>query len=79
MRGYKEQGSINTPLQLAIENQIDRFSLAIDAIDRIPRLQSKGTHAKEWLKGQIIDHLRFAREQGMDRPEIEAFRWPFPK
>ena len=79
VRGYKEQGSINTPLQLAIENQIDRFSLAIDAIDRIPRLQSKGTHAKEWLKGQIIDHLRFAREQGMDRPEIEAFRWPFPK
>ncbi len=79
VRGYKEQGSINTPLQLAIENQIDRFSLAIDAIDRIPRLQSKGAHAKEWLKGQIIDHLRFAREQGMDRPEIEAFRWPFPK
>ncbi len=79
VRGYKEQGSINTPLQLAIENQIDRFSLAIDAIDRVPRLQSKGAHAKEWLKGQIIDHLRFAREQGMDRPEIEAFRWPFPK
>ena len=79
VRGYKEQGSINTPLQLAIENQIDRFSLAIDAIDRVPRLQSKGAHAKEWLKGQIVDHLRFAREQGMDRPEVEAFRWPFPK
>ena len=79
VRGYKEQGSINTPLQLAIENQIDRFSLAIDAIDRVPRLQSKGAHAKEWLKGQIIDHLRFAREQGMDRPEVEGFRWPFPK
>ena len=79
VRGYKEQGSINTPLQLAIENQIDRFSLAIDAIDRVPRLQSKGAHAKEWLKGQIVDHLRFAREQGMDRPEVEAFRWSFPK
>ncbi len=77
VRGYKEQGSINTPLQLAIENQIDRFSLAIDAIDRVPRLQSKGAHAKEWLKGQIIDHLRHARETGADRPEIEAFRWPF--
>ena len=77
VRGYKEQGSINTPLQLAIENQIDRFSLAIDAIDRVPRLQSKGAHAKEWLKGQIIDHLRHARETGTDRPEIEAFRWPF--
>jgi xylulose-5-phosphate/fructose-6-phosphate phosphoketolase len=77
VRGYKEQGSINTPLQLAIENQIDRFSLAIDAIDRVPRLQSKGAHAKEWIKGQIIDHLRHARETGTDRPEIEAFRWPF--
>ncbi len=77
VRGYKEQGSLNTPLQLAISNQIDRFSLAIDAIDRIPRLQSRGAHAKEWLKGQITDHLLYARATGTDRPEVDAFRWPF--
>jgi xylulose-5-phosphate/fructose-6-phosphate phosphoketolase len=45
VRGYKEKGTINTPMELAIDNQIDRFSLAIDAIDRIPRLQKIGAHA----------------------------------
>ena len=54
VRGYKEKGSINTPLELAILNQIDRFNLAIDVIDRVPRLRSVGAHVKEWLKGQII-------------------------
>ena len=47
MRGYKEKGNINTPLELAINNEIDRFSLAIDAIDRAPKLQTIGAHAKE--------------------------------
>ena len=47
VRGYKEKGNINTPLELAINNQIDRFSLAIDVIDRVPGLQVSGAHAKE--------------------------------
>ncbi len=79
VRGYKEQGSINTPLQLAINNQIDRFSLAIDAIDRVPLLQTRGSHVKEWLKGEIIRHLDYARKNGTDLPEAEGFRWPFAK
>jgi xylulose-5-phosphate/fructose-6-phosphate phosphoketolase len=79
VRGYKEQGSINTPLQLAINNQIDRFSLAIDVIDRVPRLRNRGSHVKEWLKGEIVRHLDYAKENGIDHPEIEAFRWPFGK
>ncbi|MHB1606751.1 MAG: phosphoketolase family protein [Leptospirales bacterium] len=77
VRGYKEQGSINTPLQLAINNQIDRFSLAIDVIDRVPKLQSTGVHVKEWLKDQITDHLLYAREEGIDKPEIQNWKWPF--
>jgi xylulose-5-phosphate/fructose-6-phosphate phosphoketolase len=79
VRGYKEQGSINTPLQLAINNQIDRFSLAIDVIDRVPILQTTGSHVKEWLKGQITEHLLHAREFGEDKPEIQAWTWPFPR
>ena len=47
VRGYKEKGNINTPLELAINNEIDRFSLAIDVIDRTPKLQRIGAHAKE--------------------------------
>ena len=79
VRGYKEQGSINTPLQLAINNQIDRFSLAIDVIDRVPRLQIRGSHVKEWLKGEIVRHLDYARSEGTDLPDADSFRWPFGK
>jgi xylulose-5-phosphate/fructose-6-phosphate phosphoketolase len=52
VRGYKEQGNINTPLELAIRNQTDRFSLAIDAIDRAPRLGGRGAHVREALLDQ---------------------------
>ncbi|HTV55536.1 MAG TPA: phosphoketolase family protein [Terriglobia bacterium] len=77
VRGYKEKGSINTPLELAILNQVDRFSLATDVIDRVPRLQSAGAHVKEWLRDQIIDALAYARENGVDRPELTGWKWPF--
>jgi xylulose-5-phosphate/fructose-6-phosphate phosphoketolase len=76
VRGYKEKGNINTPLELAIRNQVDRFDLAIDVIDRVPKLQGPGAHLKEWLKGQIIDSINFADTQGQDRPEIRNWRWP---
>ena len=76
VRGYKEKGSINTPLELAILNQVDRFSLAIDVIDRVPRLQSSGAHVKEWLRDQITDCSAYARENGVDRPEVTNWKWP---
>ncbi|MGD0288123.1 MAG: phosphoketolase family protein [Candidatus Binataceae bacterium] len=77
VRGYKEKGNINTPLQLAINNQADRFNLAIDVIDRVPKLQSSGAHIKEWLKDEICGHLEYAQENGIDRPEITNWRWPY--
>jgi xylulose-5-phosphate/fructose-6-phosphate phosphoketolase len=77
VRGYKEKGSIDTPLQLAILNQSDRFSLAIDVIDRVPRLQSAGAHVKEWLRDEINGSLAYARENGIDRPEVTNWKWPF--
>ncbi len=77
VRGYKEFGSINTPLQLAIENQTDRFNLAIDAIDRVPRLRNTGAHVKDWLKDQISLSLDYAYANGIDRPEIRDWQWPF--
>src|ERR1700738_4514661 len=52
VRGYKEKGNINTPLELAMCNQGDRFNLAIDVFDRVPKLQASGARLKEWLKGQ---------------------------
>jgi xylulose-5-phosphate/fructose-6-phosphate phosphoketolase len=77
VRGYKEKGNINTPLQLAINNQTDRFTLAIDVIDRVPKLQTAGAHVKEWLKDQIIEHLDYATENGVDPPAINNWRWPY--
>jgi xylulose-5-phosphate/fructose-6-phosphate phosphoketolase len=76
VRGYKEKGSINTPLELAILNQIDRFNLAIDVIDRVPRLHSVGAHVKEWLKGQIIASVNYAHSEGIDKEEIRNWKWP---
>ena len=69
VRGYKEQGNINTPLELAIRNQTDRFSLAIDAIDRMPRFRVKGASAREALLNQQIKCKEYAHEFGVDQPE----------
>jgi xylulose-5-phosphate/fructose-6-phosphate phosphoketolase len=77
VRGYKERGNINTPLELAIENEIDRFTLAIDAIDRVPRLQTTGAHAKEKFRNMQIACRRYAHEHGTDRPDEVEWRWPF--
>ncbi|MDO9149769.1 MAG: phosphoketolase family protein [Methylotenera sp.] len=75
VRGYKEKGSINTPLELAIQNQIDRFSLAIDAINRIPSLQKIGGHVQEQLRNRQIECCRYAYEHGVDLPEEDEWTW----
>ena len=77
VRGYKEQGNINTPLELAIRNQTDRFSLAIDAIDRMPRFRVTGSGVREALRNQQIACERHAYEFGLDQPEITNWKWPF--
>jgi xylulose-5-phosphate/fructose-6-phosphate phosphoketolase len=77
VRGYKEKGNINTPLDLAIQNQIDRFSLAIDVIDRVPSLQRTGGHAKDQLRNRQIECQTYAHEHGVDRPEADQWTWPY--
>jgi xylulose-5-phosphate/fructose-6-phosphate phosphoketolase len=76
VRGYKEKGNINTPLELAILNQVDRFNLAIDVIDRVPKLRAAASHTKQWLQDQIIESVNYAHENGIDRPEIREWKWP---
>ncbi len=77
VRGYKERRNINTQLELAILNQIDRYSLAMDAIDRVPRLQSIAAHTREYLKNTQLECLSHAREYGIDKPETVNWKWPF--
>ena len=77
VRGYKEKGNINTPLELAILNQIDRFNLVIDVIDRVPGLAIRAAHLKEEMRNAIIDNLNFAHTHGHDRAEITEWVWPY--
>lgn len=76
VRGYKEKGNINTPLELAIRNEIDRFSLAIDVIDRLPQLQVAAAHVKQALREMQLDASHYAYEHGVDKPEFADWRWP---
>jgi xylulose-5-phosphate/fructose-6-phosphate phosphoketolase len=76
VRGYKEKGNINTPLELAILNQVDRFNIAMDVIDRVPSLQASAAHTKEWLKDQIIESVNYAHAEGIDCDEIRNWKWP---
>jgi xylulose-5-phosphate/fructose-6-phosphate phosphoketolase len=77
VRGYKERGNINTPMELAIDNEIDRFTLAIDVIDRVPKLQTIGAHAKEKFRNMQIGVRTYAHQHGIDEPELLEWRWPF--
>jgi xylulose-5-phosphate/fructose-6-phosphate phosphoketolase len=76
VRGYKEKGNINTPLDLAIQNQIDRFSIAMDVIDRVPTLQVVGAHAKEAMRNMQNACQTYAYEHGIDKPEFDQWAWP---
>ncbi len=77
VRGYKEKGSINTPLELAIQNEIDRFSLVVDVIDRVPLLKVSGAHVKEQMRDMQIECRNYAYEYGTDLPEVDDWTWPY--
>jgi xylulose-5-phosphate/fructose-6-phosphate phosphoketolase len=75
VRGYKEEGTTTTPFDMAVVNQIDRYNLAIDVIDRVPRLRDVSAHAREWLQNKLIEHRRYIREHGEDLPEVREWEW----
>jgi xylulose-5-phosphate/fructose-6-phosphate phosphoketolase len=76
VHGYREKGSIDTPLGLLMRNQADRFSLALDAINRVPKLQADGSKVKEWLLAQMQENTRYINENGIDHAEITHWKWP---
>jgi xylulose-5-phosphate/fructose-6-phosphate phosphoketolase len=77
VRGYNEKGNIDTPLELAIRNRTDRFSLAMEALDRMPELGNKGSSAREKLLSSQIKYRTAAFNEGIDPEEIRNWRWPF--
>ncbi|EGS22208.1 phosphoketolase-like protein [Thermochaetoides thermophila DSM 1495] len=76
VRGYREKGNIDTPLELAIRNGTDRFSLAIEAIDHVPRLKNRGAAARDALKSAQIKARNEAFENGVDPPLLKNWVWP---
>jgi len=79
VRGYKEEGTTTTPFDMAVMNQLDRFNLAMDVIDRVARLQENSGAAREELKNRLIEHKIYVQFHGEDMPGIRDWRWaPVP-
>lgn len=76
VRGYKEEGTTTTPFDMCVLNEIDRFHIAIDVIDRVPDLGAVAAHLRQELKGKLFEHTRYVRQHGEDMPEIANWRWP---
>jgi xylulose-5-phosphate/fructose-6-phosphate phosphoketolase len=75
VRGYVEEGTTTTPFDMCVMNRIDRFDLAIDVIDRVPRLRSVGAHARDRLRDALIEHRQYVRTHGEDLPEVRGWQW----
>ena len=75
VRGYKEEGTTTTPFDMCVINQIDRFHLAMDAIDRMPELGDSAAHYRQQLEDTLIRHRQYVRTVGQDMPEILGWHW----
>ena len=75
VRGYKEEGTITTPFDMTVMNQLDRFHLTMDVIDRLPNVGSKGIYLKQQLKDKLIEHKHYINTHGEDLPEIRNWKW----
>jgi xylulose-5-phosphate/fructose-6-phosphate phosphoketolase len=76
VRGYKEEGTTTTPFDMTVLNDLDRFHLVMDVVDRVPKLSSKGAYLKQLMRDKLIDHKRYIRQYGEDMPEIRDWHWP---
>ena len=75
VRGYKEEGEITTPFDMRVQNQIDRFNLLIDAINRLPQLGNRGAFLIQKMKDKLVEHKQYIYEYGQDLPEIQDWKW----
>jgi xylulose-5-phosphate/fructose-6-phosphate phosphoketolase len=75
VRGYKEEGTTTTPFDMAVLNDLDRFHLVEDVIDRVPALGSRAAYAKQAIRDKLIEHKQYVMEHGEDMPEIVGWKW----
>jgi xylulose-5-phosphate/fructose-6-phosphate phosphoketolase len=80
VRGYKEEGTITTPFDMTVLNDLDRFHLAMDAVDRLPQTGTRGVYLKQQLQDKLVEHARYIRAHGQDMPEVRDWQWqPAPR
>ena len=77
VRGYKEEGTTTTPFDMCVLNDLDRFHLVMDVIERVPKLQSIGAHVLQAMRDKLIDHKQYIVEHGEDMPDIRDWKWPY--
>ena len=77
VRGYKEEGTTTTPFDMAVRNDMDRFHLVGDVIDRVPKLGYTAAHTKQVVRDRLIDHQQYITTHGQDMPEIRDWKWPY--
>ncbi len=78
VRGYKEEGTTTTPFDMVVRNDLDRFHLAADVIDRVPKLSSVAAYAKQALRDRLVEHREYITKYGQDMPEIRDWTWKKP-
>jgi xylulose-5-phosphate/fructose-6-phosphate phosphoketolase len=76
VHGYQEEGTTTTPFDMTVLNRLDRFHLAADAIDRVPRLLDRAGHVQQHLRDRLLDHRAYIERHGIDMPAIANWRWP---
>jgi xylulose-5-phosphate/fructose-6-phosphate phosphoketolase len=77
VRGYKEEGTTTTPFDMAVQNEIDRFHLFADAVQRVPKLKERAAYVKQFVRDKLVDHRHYITTYGQDMPEIREWVWPF--
>ncbi|MEW6332192.1 MAG: phosphoketolase family protein [Pseudomonadota bacterium] len=77
VRGYKEEGTTTTPFDMAVRNDLDRFHLVADVIDRVPALGYRAAHLKQLMRDKLIEHKQYIVQYGDDMPEIRDWKWPY--
>ncbi len=79
VRGYKEEGTITTPFDMTVLNDLDRFHLVMDTIDRLPQTGSPGIYLKQQLRDKLVEHRQYIDKNGQDLPEIRNWTWSTPE
>jgi xylulose-5-phosphate/fructose-6-phosphate phosphoketolase len=75
VRGYKEEGTITTPFDMPVLNEMDRFHLVMDVIDRLPQLHGKGDYLKQDMRDKLVAHKQYIYNEGRDMPEVREWKW----